>query len=173
MTLVRETSPAVATSAGGTFWAFVPVVLLAASLAGVGSMCSIAIRDPGFALEKNYYERAVGWDGEQAQWRENARLGYHLDAAFVAAAGGTELVAHLFDRAGVPLRGAVVRVEAFANARSGQRRELTLTEGPESGYTGRLERARPGLWELRFRVEHDGARFTETVRADVPEGARP
>ena len=172
MNVAAELDTHAKTTGRGLFWAFVPVALLLASLVGVGTMCSIATRDPGFALEKNYYERAVRWDSEQAQWAENARLGYQLAVTSTTAPGGVELVARILDRQGLPLRGQSVRAEAFANARSGERQNLVLEERPDGTYAARLEKPRPGLWELRVRAERDGERFTTTVRIELG-GARP
>lgn len=155
---------------GGLFWALVPVGLLGAALVGLGTLVSIAVRDPGFALEKNYYERAVHWDRQRAQDAVNQRLGYQLDIRLDRGTKGTEVALGLADRAGRPLPGAVVTVEAFANARSGQRQLLSLTAGPDGRYRAALAGARPGLWEFRVEVLAEGQRFTQVLRADVPAG---
>ncbi len=152
---------------------FVPVGLLVATVAGLGTMASIAARDPGFSLETNYYDRAVHWDREQAQWTENARLGLKVALAFERGPRGTEVVARVVDRTGAPVRGAVVRAEAFANARAGERRFLELGEQADGSYRAPLPAARAGLWEVRFSVEQAGGRFTHTARADVPAEPRP
>jgi hypothetical protein len=151
----------------GRFWAFVPVVLLVASVGGVGSLVAIAVRDPGFALEKNYYERAVHWDREREQVATNERLGYGVALSLRDATDGPELEVGITDRAGVPLPGAVVTVEAFANARSGERRVLRLVAGPDGLYRAPLGSARAGLWEFRIDVLAGSERFTRVVRADV------
>jgi hypothetical protein len=157
----------------GTFWALVPVALLLASLFGVGTLSLIASRDPSFALEKNYYARAVSWEAQQAEWAENARLGYHVELDLPARSERPELKLRVTDGALAPLRGASVRVEAFANARSGERRELSLIEHDNGTYVAPLGVARPGLWEFRVTVvSHDG-RFTTRLRADVPPRVHP
>lgn len=161
------------TTGRGRFWAFVPVGLLAASLLGVGSMCSIAARDPAFALEKDYYQRAVQWNGEQAQWAENAKLGYRVDITSSPTPSGVELVARVLDRRNVPVRGAGVQAEAFANARAADRRTLPFIERNDGTYAASLPKPRPGLWELRVRVEQDGERFTKIVRTDLAPGRAP
>jgi nitrogen fixation protein FixH len=173
MNVATELTPDARASGRGLFWAFVPAGLLLASLVGVGTMCSIATRDPGFALEKDYYERAVRWDGEQAQWAENARLGYQLSVTSTPAPDGVELVARVVDRQNRPLRGARVRAEAFANARAADRQDIVLAERADGAYAAPLAKPRPGLWELRLRVERDGERFTAKVRVDLAPGARP
>jgi nitrogen fixation protein FixH len=157
----------------GTFWMLVPVALLAASVLGVGSLAAVAARDPGFALEQNSYERAVRWDRQQADWAENARLGYHLTLTLMPRATGAELALRASDHAGVALHAASVTIEAFANARSAARRRLTLVEAPDGSYRAELADARPGLWELRCVVSHGGERYSEVFRVDVPRSRAP
>jgi nitrogen fixation protein FixH len=171
---VTEISDTVPAPRGyGTFWMFVPVALLAASVIGVGSLALMAARDPGFALEQNYYQRAVRWDRQQAEWAENARLGYHLTLTLVPGPAGAELELHVSDHTGVALHGANVAIEAFANARSGDRRRLTLVEASDGSYRAELRDARPGLWEFRCVVSHGAERYSESLRADVPRSAGP
>ncbi len=155
---------------GGTFWALVPVGLLLASVGGVGSLSLIAAHDPGFALEKDYYQRAVHWDAQRAQWAQNARLGYRISLDVHRGKDGVELTTALTDHAGMPVRGASVEVEAFANARADDRRQWTLTERSAGTYGTSLGAPRPGLWEFRFVVTADGERFTAIERADVSAG---
>jgi hypothetical protein len=157
----------------GTFWMFVPVVLLVASVVGVGSMASIAARDPGFALEQNYYDRAVHWDRQQAEWAEDARLGYRLSLSVPPAESGLDLVVRVADRTGAVLHAARVDVEAFAIARSAEHRTLELSQAPDGSYRAPLVNARPGLWEFRCAVTLGGERYTESVRAEVPRSALP
>ena len=47
-------------------------------LIGLGTMATIATRDPGFALERDYYQKAVNYDRVIAQRGENARLGWSV-----------------------------------------------------------------------------------------------
>lgn len=162
-------STASAGAGGGTFWALVPVALLAASLAGVGTMAFIASRDPGFSLERDYYDKAVHWEREQAQAQQNERLGYRLT---LRAEDPSALEVGLSERSGAALRGASVRAEAFANARAGNVQSLVFVEGPNGTYRAQLGSPRAGLWEFRFRVESAGERFTEVVRTDVGAGVR-
>jgi hypothetical protein len=149
----------------GAFWAFLPVLLLAASVCGVGTMATIASRDPSFSLERDYYDRAVHWDREQAQAAQNRRLDYRLSLRVSAA---PELVVSLANRTGDALRGASVRAEAFANARAANPVQLAFSEGADGNYRTRLDAPRAGLWEFRFRVDAEGEHFTQVVRVDLP-----
>lgn len=166
-------APAAAADRRGLFWAMVPVVVLAAGVSGLVLVATIASDDPGFALERDYYQRAVTWNQQQAQWAENERLGYRLVASIIRSPTGAALVARVADRAGAPVRGAHVEVEAFANARSAARRTLSLAEGEGGAYHASLDGARPGLWELRFTVVRDGERFTHVARVELPGSAAP
>ena len=171
--VTREPAVAGAVSDGaprsrGLFWAALPALLLGASLLGVGTMVSIAVRDPSFALERNYYERAVHWDRQREQEETNARLGYGLTLALEQGRDGVELDLSLADGARVPLSGAQVKVEAFANARAGERRFLTLVPTADGRYRASVGHARAGLWEFRFDVQAGGEHFTRTLRKDVP-----
>jgi nitrogen fixation protein FixH len=171
---VSTSGETTARSGGGSglFWALVPVILLVASVTGLGTMASIAVRDPGFALEKNYYERAVHWDREQADRAASSRLGYRIALTVEPGAGAPELVVRIVDRQGAAIRRAFVSAEAFANARAGERRSVAFTEQADGTYRAALERPRPGLWELRLSALDGDARFTETVRIDVPAAER-
>jgi hypothetical protein len=166
--------PAEPRTVKGTLWALVPVALLAVSTLGVGTMASIAARDPGFALERNYYDRAVHWDRQQAQWAENERLRYGLLLDAVPADDGVALVLRLSERGGGPLTGASVRAEAFANARAGEVLDLLLVEQAPGRYETKLHAPRPGLWELRLAVTRGSEHFSEVVRVDLGgKGAAP
>jgi hypothetical protein len=148
----------------GTFWALLPVGLLSACVLGLGTMGVIASRDASFSLERDYYEQAVHWDRQQAQWGENARLGYRLE---LVSAEPTELVVRVRTADGQELRGASVRAEAFANDRAASIHQLEFRQAPDGTYRTQLAEARPGLWEFRFRVERASRRFTEVVRTDL------
>lgn len=157
-------------------WAFVPVGLLAAMLLGLGSMAVIATNDPGFALERDYYAKAVRWDQKRAQDDTDARLGYRLD---VAATGGldaranSEITLRLLDAVGAPLRGAQLRAEAFAVARSNDVRTLRFDEVAPGLYRAELSRARAGIWELRCSADRQGEHFTHTLRLELQVARAP
>lgn len=157
----------------GLFWAMVPVVLLGGGVSGLAVLASLAAHDPSFALEHDYYQKAVHWERRQAEWVENARLGYGVAVELDAGSGGIDLVARVTDRTGASLRGARVEVEAFANARAADRRTLTLVEGEDGRYRALLGTARAGLWELRFAIARSGDRFTHVARVDVPSRTVP
>ncbi|MGC4094851.1 MAG: FixH family protein [Polyangiaceae bacterium] len=127
--------------------------------------------DPGFALEGNYYEKAVRWDETQAQAAESERLGYRLE--FLGLNGAGELDLRLLDARGGALTRARLRAEAFPIARSNQPRMLDFHELTNGVYASTLSSARAGLWELRCRADIDGRRFTQTLRIELAKRAAP
>ena len=132
----------------------------------------IAGDDPSFAVEQDYYKKAVSWDSTLAQQRINERLGWRLVPALgsVTRGAATPLNVRLVDSTGTPISDATVRVSAFYNARAGTVLEATLTHDA-AGYGAELPIAHLGAWELRFDVRRGSDRFTAVSRIDaVPSG---
>ncbi|HSL52589.1 MAG TPA: FixH family protein [Candidatus Deferrimicrobiaceae bacterium] len=156
-------------SARGAYWPAVIVALLVGSAgANIGFMV-VANRDASFAVEPDYYRKAVEWDRAMAQQARNAELGWTVSARLEpAAAGRARLVTAVQDRAGAPLTGGAVEVEAFPSARAREITSFALESTSEAGvYAGPLPSARPGLWELRVRVSRHGEVFTRTISQDL------
>jgi hypothetical protein len=142
-------------------------------LAGLGTLATIAAADPGFALERDYYEKAVAYDREIAQRAENARLGWSLETEVgpVVAGRDRRLVVRVRDAAG-PVAGARVTVEALRNAAAREPLDAELVEHRAGEYEGRLPLRAAGLWEFRLTLERGRDRFTRVERQDVPEAVR-
>jgi len=154
---------------GARIWPWVPVGLLATMLAGLGTLAAIATNDPSFSLERNYYQKAVHYDGEIRQRGENARLAWKLDTELApAGSGSATLVVRARDARG-PVAGAKVKAEAFHNARASAVIDAELVEGVPGEYRASVATERPGLWEIRLVLERGQERFTEVVRRDLPE----
>jgi hypothetical protein len=145
-------------------WALVPVGLLAAMLVGWALMISLAVRDPGFSLEPDYYAKAVSWDAQQAQHSENARLGWR---ATVAQAAHGSIEVRLVDAKGLPIEGAHGSVESFYNARASERVTAPLHAASPGAYRALLPLRHAGLWEFRLTFHRGAATFTAVVRRDV------
>jgi len=148
-------------------WAFAPVGLLLACVGGLATMASIAADDPSFSLEPRYYEKAVHWDEQQGEKAASARLGWRLQTELEPLRGGARLVAVIEGADGLPVAGARVKADAFANARARDVRHLNLEEQKPGEYSAALDSARPGLWELRFEVVRGADRYSKVVRSNV------
>ena len=156
-------------------WAFVPVVLLVSSALGVGGMAVVAVRDEHFATEPDYYQKALRWDQMQVQAAENQRLNYRFVLPAVVPfdrSGRTTVELKLNDEQGLPVSGAAISGEAFANAYSSDTSGLTFSERAPGVYAAILSVRHRGLWVFRLSAQSDSAHFTAELRSDlVPGGA--
>ncbi len=152
----------------GRFWVYLPVALLAAMLAGWGAMITIAMDDPAFGIEPDYYDKAVDFDAHRVQVEESQRLGWTLALHTQPMPGGAvALGVDMRDRSAAPLDDGLLVATAFHNARSSDRVELSLSGRGEGRYEGHLDTVRPGLWEFRFSFERGADRFVQVVRRDL------
>lgn len=155
----------------GWYWPFLLVGLLAAGVGLNLYFMSRAVSDPSFAVEPDYYAKAIAWDAHQAQARDNFELGWTLKLHVAAADKGTgraRLVASLLDRDGVPVPGLTVELEAFHNARASQVVNATLAETAEHVYAADVAVSRPGFWEFRVAAMRGTEVFTAIVNQDAP-----
>ena len=140
-------------------WPLGIAAILGATVAANLVVMRVASDDPSFAVEPDYYRRAVGWDSTLAQARASAALGWRVATQvtpLVAGAPATVTLA-ITDRDGAPVTGATVAVEALFNARANDRHTATLPEVAPGRYAAPLPLARAGVWELRVQVRRDGA----------------
>jgi nitrogen fixation protein FixH len=161
-------------SSKGSWWAFAPALLLGSMLIGLGSMAVIAVDDPSFAIESDYYRKATSWDATRAQAAANGALGWSVDvrAGEPAADGAIQVtVAITSERA--PLMGASVRAQAFPNARASELHELEFEEVASGVYQARLRRPRLGIWEFRVQVRHGQDTYADALRLELVKGRSP
>ena len=166
--------PTSVASKAGSVWAWVPALLLGCMFLGLGTLAYVAIDDPNFALEPNYYDKAIHWDQSQADARASRALGLQLTLAplVVARDGQVPLSLAIADRANLPLLDATVTVEAFPNAFASRVETLTLRETAPGVYTGQLAHGLSGLWELRVALRHGATTFHEVLRRDATQGPK-
>jgi nitrogen fixation protein FixH len=148
-------------------WAYVPAGLLVAMVTGLLSLAHIAGDDPGFAVERDYYQKASHWDAAMAQQARNQDLGWQAELALTPLPTGMQaLTLKLRDRAGAAIEGAHVTVEAFHNARAASPLDFELLPGPD-GYAAVVDPGRPGLWEFRVEARKADERFTTVIRRSI------
>jgi hypothetical protein len=151
------------------FWAWLPALLLGAMFVGLGTMAYVAIDDPHFALEPNYYDKAIHWDDAQARAQSSSKTGLSAELAPLAIGQGGDVSVELrlSDREARPVAGAVVALEAFPNAYASRVQRLLLQETAPGVYRGNLRGAAVGLWELRLSATQGALRFQQVLRRDV------
>lgn len=154
----------------GRFW---PWFLAALLLVGVGAnvaLLVVADRDPSFAVEKDYYRKALSWDDAQEQARESRALGWTLALTSRPSgrgSGWTELEARLRDGGGAPVSGASVALEAFHHARAADVLEADLAPRGAGVYRAELPMRRRGLWEIRLRARLGSASFAQVLQEEI------
>jgi nitrogen fixation protein FixH len=153
----------------GWYWPLVIVGLLVGSAGANIAFMLIATGDPTFAVEPDYYRKAIDWDTTMAQEARNAELGWSVSAQLERAArsGQGRLVARVTDRAGAPVAGARVVVDAFPSARAGEVVAAALEPEGDGVYAAGMPLGRPGLWELRVRVTRGEQVFTRIISQDL------
>lgn len=156
------------------FYMLLPVLLLAASLGGWAIMVSIAVDDPGFAVERDYYEKGANYDDVVAQRRENARLGWQMDVLRFERKGSHAILEiTLQDEAGRSVEATRLTAVAFPVARANARQTIQFEPMGGGRYRGRVLAPRAGLWEVRVTALGEGARFTAELRPELGALARP
>lgn len=153
----------------GLGWPIGIAIILALTVGANIWVAIIANDDPSFAIENDYYRKAVGWDSTMAQMRENARLAWRVEPALdpYTARNGSTLHVRLSDSSGAPIHGATVRVAALYNARAGQVLEGTMLSDTPATYALHLPVTHPGQWEVRFDIHRGSERYTSSVRLEA------
>jgi nitrogen fixation protein FixH len=160
MTDARRRSP-------GWWWPWFVVALLVATAGGQGVILYAATHDPTFAVEPDYYKKAVDFDSTIQLQRGNLTLGWTATARGTASPDTIVVQLTLADRVGAPVAGAHVAGVAIHNLDGGTHVPATFTDLGGGAYEARLATPRRGLWELRLDATRAGERFTPTLRMDV------
>jgi len=159
----------------GMQWPIGIVVVLSLFVASLTWMAIIASSDDAFAVEPDYYQKAVHFDDEMALRASSARLGWHVVSTLRLGRPGTpgsvEVV--VSDSAGVPMPGVNVQLLAMHNARASHLLTATLADAGEGRYLAPLDAQRPGEWELRFLVTRGSDRFAVRERIDAAPPSAP
>lgn len=155
--------------ASGRFWAWAPALLLGGLLGSQLVVLSQVLEDPGFAIERDYYRKAVSWDAERARELQSQALGWRADCE-VTEMDPRVVRVKLEDARGLAVSGAQVRVEAFHNARAREVLALSMREVGPGRYEAALDARRGGAWELRVHASRGEEEFRRVVRLDLNLG---
>lgn len=128
--------------------------------------------DPAFFVEKDYYKKAVAWDGTQAERRASEHLGWQLRLGPAGQQAmtlplGQPLRLVVQDRAGQPVANAAVEVLAFHNARAAEQWTAKGTTDASGVVSLPLGWHKPGLHEFQVRVTRGSDVFLQTVQRDA------
>lgn len=145
----------------GALWPAVIAGALGLHVVGSLVMVYFATSNESYAVEPDYYRKALAWDEKRAQDRHNVELGWRLEFTVEPALAGQDptVRVELSAADGEPLTDASISVEAFANARRDEVLTAELT-GTETGFESTMPMRRDGLWEFRFTVTRGDELFT-------------
>ena len=154
-----------------TLWPLGITAVLAIFVGANIALYRVAGDDPSFAVEPDYYAKAVRWDSTMAQERRNLALGWRLAPALGPISDATAVLhVSLTDSTGAAIHDATVRVAALFNARANAIVHSTLARD-STGYTVRLPVRHAGEWELRFDVTRGGQHFTAISHVEAVTAA--
>lgn len=150
----------------GMGWPIGVALILGTTVAANIVVMRIANDDPSFAVEPDYYRKAVMFDSTMAQQRRNISLGWGITTAIDPIGDGTHtrLAVQLHDASRYPLGGARVAVMARFNARANDTLTAVLVEEKPGTYVTTLPIAHPGEWEVRVDASHGSQRFSASSR---------
>lgn len=146
------------------FWPGLVVCILGISFTFAGVTMYVAMTDPSFSVEPDYYQKALDWDQTARQRELNEQLAWAAAISVGDAHGPLnlrDLTMTLTDDQGDAIENARVTLHAFHHARRNESLDATLEAGDGAGvYSASMPIKRDGLWEFRLVVDHDGRRFT-------------
>lgn len=154
----------------GWYWPIVIVGILVLGLAPSFLLVALATNDPSFAVEEDYYEKALAWDSLQAEKRRSTALGWSVDLRTEidpVMAGFQRVTAVIRDREGVAIPKCEVHVEAFHNARAAHRVKSRLEPIADGAHLVVLPMRRAGLWEFRFDATCGATAFTSAFTHEI------
>ncbi len=159
----------------GSLWPWIIAGALAIHVVASLVVVFVATSNPSYAVEEDYYQKALHWNDKRAQDRTNEELGWILNLTVRPAATPGEqptLEVHLADAGGEPVDGAVVAVETFHNAHANDILRASLDAVGEGVYRTTLPMRHNGRWEMRFTVDRGQEHFThaETRHLYVERG---
>lgn len=152
------------------FWPGLVVALISISLCFAGVTAFVAVSDPSFAVEPDYYDKALRWDEQREQSARNNQLGWRVEIEVSDSPdplGRREVRLTALDPEGSPVSGASASVEMFHHSRSANRLGAALAESEPGVFVAALPIARDGIWEVRFEVRRGGEAFTGSAEVRV------
>lgn len=157
----------------GMAWPIGIVVILSTTVIANLAVMRIANNDPAFAIEPDYYKKAVAFDSTMAQERRSNALGWVASTRIAPVTDGaaTRLHVTLRDEASQPVVGATVLVTALFNARANALINATLVEDSAGVYSAPMAISTPGEWEVRITATRDTSHFMTSLRTTVTVAA--
>jgi len=128
----------------------------------------VAGADPSFAVEPDYYQKAVHFDSTLELERASAALGWTAVSTMRHDSAETTLTVALSNATGQPVAGATVSVAARFIARANDVLPATLRETAPGRYEARMDVRHAGQWEVRVDAHRGAEHFFATTRLEAP-----
>lgn len=154
----------------GMQWPIGIVAILAASVAGNVAFMRAANNDPSFAIEPEYYQKAVAYDTIMSEAKLSAALGWSaITSLELGSSGQGMLQTQLKGPSGESVDADSVIAQAFFIARANNVVKVRLTgSGDGSGvYRALIPVLHMGQWEIRVDAFRNQEHYISTVRRDV------
>lgn len=152
---------------GSRWWPAALVLVLAVTVVANVALYWKANHDPSFAVEPNYYERAVEWDSTVARRARSAALGWTMAVRLTPPElGQSTLLVDLRAQDGAALDSADVRAEASHNAHGADVFRLRLLPTGPGRYAARIPSEARGLWRVDLAAMRGADAFSERVTVD-------
>lgn len=153
---------------GDRRWPIGIVVVLAVFVAANVLVMRLAGADPSFAVEPDYYRKAVAFDSTMAVERRSNALGWAASSAIGRGVSGMLLTVTLVDASGAPVTGAALTAAARFNARANEVFAATLREVSPGRYAAPLDARHAGQWEVRVEAARGAEHFVASTRTEAP-----
>lgn len=128
-------------------------------------LLKLALADPGMAIEKDYYRKAIAWDATQADAARSDALHWHVTTALQPGPSEQKLSLNLLDDQQHPVQADSVTVAVLHNGHAAHVERLTL-QSAGGHYVGDLHLKWRGLHEIRVTAQRGTQAFATTLRAD-------
>lgn len=152
----------------GMGWPIGVVVILAATVAGNIGVIVLTKDDPSFAIEPDYYRKAVAWDSTQARIVRSNALAWTVSAQLSEdTSGANVLTLQLLDDTGAAVHDAQLTGTLLHVARANDVQSVVFSETSTGLYAATVPMARRGMWELRLAAVRNAEQFQQTVRIDT------
>lgn len=154
----------------GTGWPIAVTAVLVVFVSANLWMMRLAGDDPAFAIEPDYYRKAVAYDTTMAERRRSAALGWSASTSIAAGAarGESILTVSLADSTRQPIDDAAVTVTARFNARANDVQSATLHRSAAGRYDAPLAVTHAGEWEVRIDAVRGAEHFVTSTRTVAP-----
>ncbi|MCC6243618.1 MAG: FixH family protein [Gemmatimonadaceae bacterium] len=165
----------------GMGWPIGIAVVLGATVVANIVVMNIANGDAAFAIEPDYYKKAVAFDSTMATEQRSIALGWSAVSTLIAgdSVGRPVLTVTILDAQRQPVSGATVNVAAMANARANNILTARLVEAAPGIYRHTLPAQFAGQWEVRVDAVRGNEHFVSSTRTDLarttvaPTGTTP